>query len=316
MSHDKVTRFQLPRRSFLKAVSGLALTPFLPFRLAYAASTSSVLTKTIPATQEMIPIIGMGSWLTFSVGGDEADRARCVEILRVFFERGGGLVDSSPMYGSSQEVIGYCLAKLNYPPGLFSATKVWILGKTFGIKQMESAEALWGVKQFDLMQIHNMLSWRTHLETLKEWKGQGRIRYIGITTSHGRRHEKLEKALLKEDFDFVQFTYNIVDREVEQRLLPLAKERGIAVIINRPFQRGALFDMVEGKPLPVWAKEIDCQNWAQFFLKFIVSHPAVTCAIPATSQVVHMHENMGAAYGKLPDKAMRARMLRYFSEQV
>jgi diketogulonate reductase-like aldo/keto reductase len=319
MKSDKFTPFQLPRRSFLKSISGLAFTPFMyltPFNSVFAAAELGILTKVIPATKESIPVIGMGSWLTFSVGGDEEDRARCVKILQAFFDRGGCMVDSSPMYGSSQEVIGHCLAEIKEHPGLFSATKVWILGKTFGINQMASAEEHWGVKQFNLMQIHNMLSWRTHLETLKEWKAQGRIRYIGITTSHGRRHEKMEKALLEEEFDFVQFTYNMVDREVEQRLLPIAKERGMAVIINRPFQRGGLFETVEGKALPDWAKEIDCDNWAQFFLKFVVSHPAVTCAIPATSQVAHMHENMGAAYGKLPDEDMRARMLKYFAEQI
>lgn len=317
MSQDKFALLHMSRRSFLKSVSGLALTPLMslsPFSSAFAARQATIISKAIPATNERIPVIGMGSWLTFSVGGDKEDRARCVKILEAFFERGGGMIDSSPMYGSSQEVIGHCLAEIKQHPGLFSATKVWILGKTFGIHQMESAEALWGVKQFDLMQIHNMLSWETHLETLKEWKAKGRIRYIGITTSHGRRHEKLEKALLQEEFDFVQFTYNMIDREVEQRLLPIARERGIAVIINRPFQRGGLFDRVEGKPLPDWAGEIDCQNWAQFLLKFVVSHPAVTCAIPATSQVAHMHENMGAAYGRLPDKDMRLRMLKYFEK--
>ena len=318
MSQDKFTPLHIGRRSFLKSVSGLALTPFMslsPLNSAFADDHSNILRKVIPGTKEQIPIIGMGTWLTFSVGGDLDDRARCVKILQAFFARGGGMVDSSPMYGSSQEVIGHCLAKIKSHPGLFAATKVWILGKKFGISQMESAEELWGVKQFDLMQIHNMLSWETHLETLKEWKAAGRIRYIGITTSHGRRHAKLEKALMREDFDFVQLTYNMIDREVEQRLLPLAKERGIAVIINRPFQRGGLFDEIEDKPLPDWAKEIECENWAQFFLKFIVSHPAVTCAIPATTQVAHMHENMGAAFGTLPDKELRKRMLKYF-EQV
>ena len=269
--------------------------------------SSSIMTRAIPATGEQIPVIGMGSWGTFSVGDDREDRARCVRILQTFFDRGGGMIDSSPMYGSSQEVIGYCLGQIKDHPGLFSATKVWIVGKSFGISQMEKSGALWGVGRFDLMQIHNMLNWRTHLETLKEWKAEGRVRYIGITTSHGRRHAKLEKALQEEDFDFVQFTYNVVDREAEQRLLPLAAERGIAVIINRPFQRGALFDRVENKPLPAWAGEIDCVNWAQFFLKFIVSHPAVTCAIPATSQVAHM------GYGRLPDRAMRTRMAGVFS---
>lgn len=309
---------QTTRRDFLKSVSGLAMLPFASSLwpasvFAGQAVTDSILTKAIPVSGEQIPVIGMGTWQTFDVDDDAEDRARCVKILESFFKRGGGMIDSSPMYGSSQEVIGHCLAKLKPHPGLFSATKVWIVGKSFGIGQMEDSQYLWGIPRFDLMQIHNMLNWRTHIETLKEWKEQGRIRYIGITTSHGRRHDELEKALLEEDFDFVQFTYNVVDREVEQRLLPLARERGIAVIINRPFQRGALFDRVRNIPLPDFAAEIDCANWAQFFLKFIVSHPAVTCAIPATSQVPHMQENMDAAYGRLPDPAMRERMFQTFS---
>ncbi len=318
MSQNKPTILHLSRRSFLLSASGLILAPFtsfIPLQSVFAADqvTLPVITRIIPASGEMLPVIGMGSWKTFDVESDTTDRARCVKILQTFFNRGGGMIDSSPMYGSSQEVIGHCLAQIKHHPGLFSATKVWIVGKSFGISQMDSSRELWGEKRLDLMQIHNMLNWRAHLETLKEWKADGRIRYIGITTSHGRRHAKLEKALLDEDFDFVQFTYNVIDREAEQRLLPLAAERGIAVIINRPFQRGALFDRVKDKPLPAWAAEFDCENWAQFFLKFIVSHPAVSCAIPATSQVAHMQENMGAAYGVLPDKAMRAQMIRYFS---
>ena len=197
---------------------------------------------------------------------------------------------------------------------LFAATKVWIYGQWLGVRQMETARELWGVPRFDLMQIHNMLDWKSHLETLKAWKAGGRIRYIGITTSHGRRHEEMERALAKEPFDFVQFTYNLADREVEQRLLPLAAERGIAVIINRPFRGGSLFGKVRGKPLPAWAQEFGCTNWAQFFLKFIVSHPAVTCVIPATSRVTHMLENMGAGFGLLPDAATRQRMLAYFEK--
>ena len=308
------------RRSFLKTVSGVALTPFVSFSptslFAASPTSSSLLTKAIPVSGESIPVIGMGSWLTFDVDDDETDRARCIKILEAFFKHGGGMIDSSPMYGSSEEVIGYCLAKLPQQPGLFSATKVWIVGKSFGQDQMNNSFSYWGVPKFDLMQIHNMLSWRSHLESLKEWKQQGRIRYIGITTSHGRRHKKLEQALLEEDFDFVQFTYNVVDREVEQRLLPVAKERGIAVIINRPFQRGRLFDLVSNKPLPDFAAEIDCHNWAQFFLKFVVSHPTVTCAIPATSQVAHMQENMGAGYGQLPDEAMRRNMIQYVEKII
>lgn len=306
------------RRLFLKTASGVCLLPFasfIPFTSSFAAGrqSSAIHKKTIPSTGEQIPVIGMGSWGTFDVGLDKSDRARCVKILNTFFNMGGGMIDSSPMYGSSQGVIGYCLNELDYPQGLFSATKVWIVGKTLGEVQMQKSQTLWGVERFDLMQIHNLLDWRTHLETLKEWKARSRIRYIGITTSHGRRHEELERALTEEDYDFVQLTYNVVDREAEQRLLPLAAERGIAVIANRPFQRGGLFDLVKNKPLPDWAGECDCANWAQFFLKFIVSHPAVTCAIPATSQVVHMQENMGALYGRLPDAALRKRMVGVFS---
>ena len=307
------------RRSFLKSLGGVALAPFFSFSsvsLFAASPSASLLTKKIPASGESIPVIGMGSWLTFDVGDSEIDRTRCIKILETFFEHGGGMIDSSPMYGSSQEVIGYCLNKFPQQASLFSATKVWIIGKSLGITQMNNSYSYWGLPKFDLKQIHNMLNWRTHLETLKEWKQQGRIRYIGITTSHGRRHKKLEKALLEEEFDFVQFTYNVIDREVEQRLLPVAKERGIAVIINRPFQRGSLFDLVNNKPLPDFATEIGCQNWAQFFLKFIVSHPVVTCAIPATSQVVHMQENMSAGYGQLPDEAMRKRMIRYVEKII
>ena len=307
--------FKTSRRSFLQSVSGLALLPLVPGSLLRADDrvASSVLTKPIPVSGQQIPVIGMGSSRTFNVGDDAVDRARCVEILREFFNRGGGMIDSSPMYGSSEEVIGHCLRNIKNDHGLFSATKVWIVGKSFGISQMQESELLWGVPRFDLMQIHNMLSWETHLETLKEWKAEGRIRYIGITTSHGRRHAKLEKALQQEEFDFVQFSYNVVDREAEQRLLPLAAERGIAVIINRPFQRGDLFDLVENKPLPGFATECDCSNWAQYFLKYVVSHPAVTCAIPATSQVPHMQENMGANFGRFPDPDMRERMASYFA---
>ena len=301
-----------PRRLFLQWLAGLgAAATFGP---GFAAPTPVVIRKAIPASGEKIPVIGMGSWLTFDVGEDQAARATRVQVLQAFFDCGGALIDSSPMYGSAQEVIGHCLANIRNKGALFAATKVWIYGRWLGIKQMEAARELWGVARFDLMQIHNMLDWPGHLETLKAWKAEGRIRYIGITTSHGRRHPDMERALAKEPFDFVQFTYNLVDRDVEQRLLPLAAERGIAVIINRPFDGGALFNAVHGKPLPVWAAEFDCANWAQFFLKFIVSHPAVTCAIPATSRVPHMHENMGAGFGRLPDAATRRRMLAYFDK--
>jgi diketogulonate reductase-like aldo/keto reductase len=281
-------------------------------RSPIAAAAGEHLTKPIPVTGERLPVIGMGSWITFDVGDDAAARAQRVEVLRTFFDEGGALVDSSPMYLSSQAVIGHCLSRLADKSALFAASKVWTRTRTLGIQQMEASRQLWSVERFDLMQVHNLLDWETHLATLIEWKAQGRVRYIGVTTSHGRRHDELERIMTGQPIDFVQFTYNMADREAEEWLLPLAAERRLAVIVNRPLRRGALFDMVGRRALPDWAGEIDCANWAQFFLKFIVSHPAVTCAIPATSRLDHMRENMGAAYGRLPDAGMRQRMVQYF----
>ncbi len=276
----------------------------------------AAITRAIPVTGERLPVVGMGSWITFHVGNNSAERAVRVEILRQFFARGGALIDSSPMYGLSEEVIGYCLQQLGNPRALFSATKVWTPGRRLGVSQMQHSEYLWGRDGFDLMQVHNLVDWQTHMKTLHQWKGEGRIRYIGVTTSHGRRHDELEQVLKREALDFVQFTYNILDREAENRLLPLAADRGTAVIINRPFRRGALLDRLEGKALPEWAKEFDCHNWAQFLLKFIVSHPAVTCAIPATSRVEHMRENMGASFGRLPGAGARTRMIRWVEKLI
>lgn len=271
------------------------------------------LTKPIPSSGESIPVIGMGTWLTFDVGRSSSDRTRLRGVLQTFFDRGGRLIDSSPMYGRSELVVGELLPQINPRPPLFSATKVWTPGRRFGVMQMEASQKLWRVPRFDLLQVHNLLDWEGHLQTLKEWKASGRVRYIGVTTSHGRRHDELERIMLREPLDFVQFTYNLADRSAENRLLPLARERKMAVILNRPLDGGNLFDRVRGKPLPPWASEFDCTTWSQFFLKFVVSHPAVTCAIPATSQVAHMAENMGAAVGRLPDTAMRARMASYYS---
>lgn len=300
------------RRHFLKICNALGLVSLIgPVR---ALDTNpNYITRTIPKSGAAIPAIGMGSWLTFAVGDDAQQKQQRVEVLRTFFGHGGALIDSSPMYGTSEEVIGYCLKQLNYPKQLFAATKVWTNGWQAGIRQMKRSQHLWGIDRFDLMQIHNLLDYDTHLATLKHWKAEGKIRYIGVTTSHGRRHEELIHIMQTEPaLDFVQFTYNIEDREAEQYLLPLAKERQLAVIINRPFQGGGLFGRVQGKPLPTWTKEIDVRNWAQFFLKFIISHPAVTAAIPATTKVEHMRENMGAMVGRLPDHDMRQRMRKYY----
>ena len=268
--------------------------------------------RLIPSSGEKIPAIGLGSWLTFAIDLDDEDELdKRIAILREFLSRGGGVLDSSPMYGVAQDVIGKGLEEIKQHDALFSATKVWTTGDRQGFIQMEESRLLWGLEQLDLMQVHNLLDWETHLPTLHTMKQQGDIRYVGVTTSHGRRHDELEHIMRTQRLDFVQFTYNMVDREAEQVLLPLAKEKGIAVIINRPFQRGGLFDRFERHPLPPWAGEIDCSNWAQFFLKFIISHPAVTCAIPATSQITHLRENMQTCYGRLPDDAMRKKMLAY-----
>jgi diketogulonate reductase-like aldo/keto reductase len=288
------------------ALAGLGIGP------VRAQGAPMVIEKRIPKSGESLPVIGMGTWITFDAGDDAGARARLRPVLQAFFDGGGMLIDSSPMYASAEEVLGALLPQVRRSRPLFAATKVWTPGKRMGAWQMNQSARLWGVERFDLMQIHNLLDWETHLETLKAWKAEGRIRYIGVTTSHGRRHETMEQVLRTQPVDFAQFTYNVADRQAEQRMLPLAAERGIAVIANRPFQGGALFDRVRAQPLPAWAAEFDCVNWAQFFLKFIVSHPAVTCAIPATSQVAHMRENMGAAIGRLPDAKTRARMLALF----
>jgi diketogulonate reductase-like aldo/keto reductase len=301
-----------PRRRVLQGVAGFAAAAALGPR-ALAADAEPVLLKPVGAGAETIPAIGMGTWITFNVAPYTDARAQRVEVLRAFFEAGGRLVDSSPMYGLAEAAIGHCRDKLGGAPQLFSATKVWTPTRVAGVAQMNLSLKLWGLAGFDLMQVHNLLDWEAHLPTLKEWKSQKRLRYLGITTSHGRRHDEMLELIEKQpDFDFVQFSYSIGDREAEEKLLPAARARGKAVLINRPFRTGQLFERVRGKPLPEWAAEIGCAAWSQLFLKFVVSHPAVTCAIPATSSVEHMRENMAALRGPLPDEAMRKRMAEYF----
>ena len=294
------------------AVGGAAA--LLDPRAALAQLGRTPLTRRIPSSGEELPVVGLGSWATFNVGDDTEARDQCTEVMRAFFEAGGRLIDSSPMYGSSQDVIGYGLTKLRMPAGVFSADKVWTSSGSGGRRQIDETRRRWRVPRLDLVQVHNLLSWEDHLPTLFAMKAAKEIRYVGITTSEGRRHDEIEQIMATRPIDFVQVTYNVLDREVEERILPLARERGIAVIVNRPFRQGALIDDVRRHPLPAWAREIDCANWAQFLLKFIVSHPAVTCAIPATSNVAHVRENMGAALGRLPDEAMRRRMIGYVAE--
>jgi diketogulonate reductase-like aldo/keto reductase len=276
-----------------------------------AAGVGAAVTRPIPSSGEALPVVGLGSWITFNVGNDPVARGRCAEVMRAFFEAGGRLIDSSPMYGSSQGVIGEGLARIGRTNAVFAADKVWISAGARGPAQIEESRRLWNVARFDLLQVHNLLGWEEHLPTLRAMKAAGRLRYLGITTSEGRRHREVESILRSQPLDFVQITYNIVDREVEQRILPLAHERGVAVIVNRPFQEGALLQRLQQHRLPPWAAEIGCDGWAQFVLKFIVSHPAVTCAIPATGSVAHVQQNLGAARGVMPDAAMRERMARH-----
>ena len=229
-------------------------------------------------------MVGLGTWITFNVGNDPVARDACAEVMRAFFAAGGRMIDSSPMYGSSQDVIGHGLRKLRHPDALFSADKVWISSRARGPAQIETSRARWGVPRFDLLQVHNLLSWEEHLPALLRMKAEGRVRYVGITTSEGRRHRDIERIMAKEPIDFVQVTYNVLDREVEARILPLARERGIGVIVNRPFREGALIRHVARHRLPAWAAEIGCTSWAQFLLKFVIAHPDVTCAIPGDRQ--------------------------------
>jgi diketogulonate reductase-like aldo/keto reductase len=305
-----MTRSHLSRRSVLAAGAALAASAVsAPLR----AQASPVLMRAIPSSGEMIPAIGLGTWITFNVGNDPVLRDECAAVMGAFLESGGRMIDSSPMYGSSQRVIGHGLVKLGAPP-VFSADKVWISSGSDGPEQMEQSRRYWGVPRFDLMQVHNLLAWEAHLKTLRAMKDAGQVRYIGITTSEGRRHDLFEEIMRSEQLDFVQLTYNIVDREVEERLLPLARDRGMAVIVNRPFQQGDLTRALEGEALPAWASEVGATSWAQFILKYILAHPAVTVAIPATSRVDHVRENVAAATGPLPDEPMRQRMAAYVAE--
>lgn len=302
---------KLNRRRFLAASGALALSTGA-FRCLSSTEDSSAILKTIPVTGEKIPAIGMGTWITFNVGGNTALRDARAEVLRAFFDNGGALIDSSPMYGSAEEVLGYTLNKTQ-PEKLFAATKTWTNSSQEARQQWQDSQVFWGQSQFGLLQVHNLVGWQQHLPWLREMKQSGAIRYLGITTSHGRRHEEVERILRSEQIDFVQLTYNVVDREVERRLLPLAQDKGVAVICNRPFQGGRLPRHAASAKIPEWASEIKCYSWPQLLLKYLIAAPGVTVAIPATSQVVHMNENMQAMFGPLPDTKMRNAIVQAFN---
>lgn len=299
------------RRAFL---TGLSIG--IPSVFTGGVLAQTVITKPIPSTGEALPVVGLGSWITFNVGADPVARDACADVMRAFFAAGGRMIDSSPMYGSSQAVIGHGLARIGGNPPLFAADKVWVGSGARGPAQIEESRRHWNLARFDLLQVHNLLGWEAHLPALLAMKAAGRLRYVGITTSEGRRHPEIEALMRSQPLDFVQVTYNLLDRAVEERILPLARERGIAVIANRPFREGALLRALQRHPLPPWAAEVGCDGWAQFALKFIVSHPAVTCAIPATSSVAHVRQNMGAALGNLPDAPLRRRMAAWVEALV
>ena len=273
-----------------------------------AAAAAPLAQRTIPSSGESIPAIGLGTWRTFDVGRGADERAPLKEVLQKFVELGGKVIDSSPMYGAAEAVAGDLAAELKLADRLFWATKVWMSGAAAGVKQMETSVRHFRVTRLDLMQIHNLLDWRTHLRTLREWKQAGRVRYIGVTHYTAGAYDELERVLRAEPLDFVQVNYSLGEREADRRILPLARERGMAVLVNRPFAEGGLFQRVRSTPLPPWAAELGCESWAQFFLKWILAHPAVTCVIPATSRVAHLVDNMKAGTGPLPDAASRDRM--------
>jgi aryl-alcohol dehydrogenase-like predicted oxidoreductase len=265
----------------------------------------------VPRTGERLPVVGLGTWQTFDVGANAPERAELTEVLRRFAAQGGRVVDSSPMYGEAERVVGDLAGDLGVREKLFLATKVWTSGRDAGVRQMETSLKLMRAGKMDLMQVHNLLDLDAHSRTLRDWKAAGRIRYMGITHYHAGAHADLERLVKTREWDFAQFNYSLAEPEAEARLLPACAEAGVAVIVNRPFAEGALFRKVKGRELPAWAAEIDCASWAQFFLKWIVSHPAVTCAIPGTSRVVHLEDNLKAGVGRLPDAAMRKRMTDY-----
>lgn len=304
---ERAKAWGIGRRDALKLIAGYGMM------IAYgsfsvAENKPSMLRRPIPRSGEELPVIGMGTYRTFDVGSGPGEREPLKEVMRGFVDMGGKLIDSSPMYGNAETVVGDIAVELGVQGALFLATKVWTHGREQGIRQMEQSMRRMRTQRMDLMQVHNLADWRTQLATLHEWKAQGRVRYIGITHYSVSAYDDLERLMREEELDFIQLNYSIATREAERRLLPLAQERRIAVLVNRPFEQGALFRQVRGKDLPSWAADFGCQSWGQFFLKYIVSHPAVTCVIPATSNPRHLADNMQAGYGRLPDAGERQRM--------
>ena len=303
----------MTRREAAKIIGGTTAGLVSPISARAASESTTMLARTIPSSGEKLPVIGLGTWRAFDVDLTTDNRRQLEEVLSLFVKLGGRVIDSSPMYGRAEEVIGELTAALGIRDKVFFATKIWTHGKENGIKSMERSMALLRTKRVDLMQVHNLVDVQTHLATLRDWKQQGRIRYLGITHHDAGAFPDVEKIMRSEKLDFLQINYSLMEREAEQRILPLAQERAIAVLINRPFGAGDLFGKVRSKPLPDWAAEFDCRSWAQFFLKWIVGHPGVTCAIPATDKPVHLEDNVQGGVGRLPDEKMRRRMVELVS---
>ena len=298
------------RRTFCQAIGAAAALAAM--RAARSQPEGAgMLSRAIPSTGERLPVIGLGTSGVFDVGTDPAERAPLREVLDILVGSGGSLVDTSPMYGRAEQVAGDLIAARQLRSRTFVATKVWTRGRAAGLEQIETSMRRLRSPTLDLVQVHNLVDLDTQLATLRELKRQGRVRYVGVTHYTVASHGDLERVLQEEPLDFVQFNYSIGTRSAEARLLPLAAERKMAVLVNRPFEDGALFDRVRGQALPPWAAEIDCESWAQFFLKFIVAHPSVTCVIPATAKPRHMQDNVAAGRGRMPDGAMRERMAKY-----
>ena len=297
------------RRDFMKLLAASGLSMFMPSSLV--AEEAPLILKPIPSSGEKLPVIGLGTSRVFEVGPGDFEREGPREVLQTLAEVPNSMMDTSPMYGNAETVVGDLAAELGVRDRLFYATKVWTEGREQGIVQMQESMRRLRTSRLDLIQVHNLVDTTTHLRTLREWKEEGRVRYIGITHYHAGAHESLMRVMQSEQLDFVQVNYSLLEFEAQNRLLPLAQEKGIAIIANRPFARGQLFRITKGKPLPAWAAEIGIGSWAQYFLKFVVSHPAVTVAIPGTSKARHMRDNQRAGTGSLPDASTRERMFGY-----
>jgi len=298
----------LSRATILRLAGGAVLAATVGARAQPGNQGRTMQQRAIPSSGEMLPVVGCGTWQGFDVGGAAIERMPLSDVLRALFAAGSSVIDSSPMYGRAEAVSGDLLTELGAQDRAFVATKVWTRGRDSGIAQMQQSMTLLRRQRIDLMQVHNLLDWRAHLPVLRDWKAQGRIRYIGVTHYTASAHDDLAAVLRAEPLDFVQVNYALDDRNAEQRLLPLAAERGVGVVVNMPFGGGGLLRRLGGKPLPAWAAEIGCESWAQICLKFILGHPAVTCVIPGTRRPEHMADNARAGTGAMPDAALRTRM--------